>query len=405
MIPEKERFEQIVDYYSGEYKKGLLGKKFPVKLYVYPSHIEGSGFAFIGTDLAAESDLYSIPFLQIRNIYNETIDGITGISIEYAGDSITTDKNKSKIFLPAITEPAKWVHLLSDIQKEIHEKELQTILLQQQREEHEKAQREYKEAESAKFYLDCFNFHIKNTTPQYELYKDKNKIALIYIDENKSLHFLKIDGDAKEEHNGIIPFDKIHYYEKAGNIHYVSEIHGNYSSYGGSVTAGNFSKLATAGGGLLFGMMGMAAGALLSYKPSQSENIQTNFSIDSDTKQIDSRNVMLNFYSDIKKQYIDIELPNDIYNFLQTHLPEKKYTIVLELEKKAAVSQAAKSLGERALLQAQSETAHQQLEDKQGSDSITDFKKKVEKLKIMKEAGLLSDDEFDAEKNKLLKMI
>ena len=117
-------------------------------------------------------------------------------------------------------------------------------------------------------------------------------------------------------------------------MHYISEIHGDYSSYGGSVVGGNFSKLATLGGGLLFGMMGMTAGALLTYKPSQTEGVKTNFSFDSNIKQIDTRNVILNFYSDAKKQYIDIELPNDINNFLQTHLPEKKYNIVSELEKK-----------------------------------------------------------------------
>ena len=35
-----------------------------------------------------------------------------------------------------------------------------------------------------------------------------------------------------------------------------------------------------------------------------------------DIKKIDDRNVILNFYSEIKKQYIDIELPQDIYNFI-----------------------------------------------------------------------------------------
>ena len=30
-------------------------------------------------------------------------------------------------------------------------------------------------------------------------------------------------------------------------------------------------------------------------------------------------------------------LPNEIYNFLQTHLPDKRYSIVTELEKREAV--------------------------------------------------------------------
>lgn len=37
-----------------------------------------------------------------------------------------------------------------------------------------------------------------------------------------------------------------------------------------------------------------------------------------------------------------------------------------------------------------------------GSDDMTAFKQKLEKLKLMKEAGILSDEEFDEEKKKLL---
>ena len=39
------------------------------------------------------------------------------------------------------------------------------------------------------------------------------------------------------------------------------------------------------------------------------------------------------------------------------------------------------------------------------SDSINDFKQKVEKLKMMKESGLLTDEEFKSEQQKLLRMI
>ena len=78
--------------------------------------------------------------------------------------------------------------------------------------------------------------------------------------------------------------------------------------------------------------------------------INTSFSIDSDIKKIDDRSVILNFYSEMKKQYIDIELPRDIYNFLQTYLPEKKYGIVDELEKKTIVHQSTDIIGNGRLL-------------------------------------------------------
>lgn len=400
-----ERFEKEIDSYYGEYKKGLLGKKCPIRLCVYSSHIEGMGYVLNMGELANESDLYSINYSQIRNVYEDNIAGNAGLVIEYIEDSIVVSKYESKIALLGITEPEKWIQLLLDTRDRVLEKNKQAELAQKERKEAERKRREEKEAEAEKFYLDCLNFHIKDATPRYELYRDKNKIALIYIEEDRSLNFLKIDGDNQEESNGVIPFDKIHYYEKAGDIHYVAEIHGDYSSYGGSVTGGKFSKLATVGGGLLFGMMGMTAGALLSYKPAQTEGIKTNFTINSDTKKIDERSVMLNFYSDMKKQYVDIELPNDIYNFLQTHLPEKKYNIVLELEKKTAIHQATDKIESGELLRIASGVENKQLEDKQSTDPMEEFKKKVEKLKLMKDAGLLSDEEFNIEKAKLLNMI
>ena len=141
-------------------------------------------------------------------------------------------------------------------------------------------------------------------------------------------------GYTQEESNGVISFEDIHYYEKAGEIHYVTDIRGSCSNYGGSITGGNISKLAAAGGGLLFGMLGMAAGALLTYKPAEIKSGGTQFDINSDVKVVVSRCVILKFYSETQIQYLDIELPADIYNFLQTHLPEKKYNIVLELEKR-----------------------------------------------------------------------
>ena len=77
-----------------------------------------------------------------------------------------------------------------------------------------------------------------NNKPRFDLYNndEENKAVVVYINDDKSLNFLKIDGDAKEEEVGIIPYDKIHYYEKAGNVHYVSETNGSYSSFGGSLT-------------------------------------------------------------------------------------------------------------------------------------------------------------------------
>ena len=127
------------------------------------------------------------------------------------------------------------------------------------------------------------------------------------------------------------------------------------------------------------------------------------FSIDSDIRKIDDRSVILNFYSDTKRQYIDIELPQDIYNFLQTYLPEKKYGIVDELEKKTVVHQSADIISEGSLLKVDVKPELPTIESQE--KSMEEFKIKIEKLKMMKEAGLLSDEKFAEEQAKLLSMI
>ena len=48
-----------------------------------------------------------------------------------------------------------------------------------------------KEQEALEFYQKCYSFHIKETTPMYQLFSEKNKVALVYIDENKSLNSWK----------------------------------------------------------------------------------------------------------------------------------------------------------------------------------------------------------------------
>lgn len=110
------------------------------------------------------------------------------------------------------------------------------------------------------------------------------------------------------------------------------------------------------------------------------------------------------YYSDIKRQYIDIELPSNIFNFLQTHLPEKKYGIVEELERKAVTHQSIEAIQSGAVLNHGSSRVIEKLSE-QSNNTMDNFKMKVEKLKLMKEAGLLSEQEFDIEKKKLLNSI
>lgn len=396
-----ELFEKSIDSFYGTYKKpGLLGKKYNVKILLFDDRVEGSAFALIENEIQSEPKSFSITFDKIERICVESFNGIETVCMHYQMDLLASVSH-CIIALLGIEDVPKWFKLLNDCQRAYVEKKAK----QKQYEIEEELRIQQiairKEEKAVEFYNNCYSFHIKEDTPIYPFFSEKNKVALIYVDKNKSLNFLKIDGYAQEENNGVIEYKNIHYYDKAGNVSYVADINGNYTSFVGGVTGGNFSKLAAVGGGLLFGMMGIALGTALSYKPSQSLPSYSSFTIDTDVKKIDDRNVILNFYSDMKKQYVDIELPQDIYNFLQTYLPEKKLSIVEELEKKTVVHQATNLIENGDLLRSNA-MPNTVGENKDSTNSMEIFKQKVEKLKMMRDAEILTEQEFENEKKKLL---
>ena len=153
----------------------------------------------------------------------------------------------------------------------------------------------------------------------------------------------------------------------------------------------------------------MLAGSLFSYQPAQVTLPSNSLSIESEAIKIDDRNVMLNYYSDNHKQYIDIELPAEIYNFLQTYLPEKKFGIVMELEKQTAIKQAMEKIDSGDFLKIpQVKNVIPDEEEKiytQTKNNLEVIKDKIEKLKVLHESGILTDEEFAEEKKNILKSL
>lgn len=92
---------------------------------------------------------------------------------------------------------------------------------------------------------------------------------------------------------------------------------------------------------------------------------------------------------------MDIELPQETYNFLQTHLEEKKYDIVLEAEKRKYVSDMTRDSS----VQRIEETPKTRIEDKKMT--LEEFEVAAKKLKIMFENNLISEEEFTTKKMKL----
>ena len=391
-------YEKCLYVINTEFKAGFR-KRIQMHVYLYESCFQCAGVSIESDTISDCAPSFEIQYenlisAELTNYRNEPC---LKLCFYYA--SAFTAKSRTDIYIlgaESFEECRDKILLFKE--QYLAKKAQQEELKKSQLAEREKAEKQY-EIESEEFYNKCYNFHVKENTPVFTLYEEKNQIVLIYIDNNNGLNFLKINGYEKSEDAGLIPYDKIHYYEKAGDIHYVAETNGSYSSFGGSLTGATFSKRAALLHGFLFGPMGMATAALMSYKPAEQKPTETHFNISSETKRIDERSVILNFYSDEKKQYVDIELPQEIYNFLQTHIPHKRYMIVSELEKHAAVQTAA--LDQKTI---EAPIVKQQFPEPK-KFTMEEFKEKIEKLKLMNEAGFLTEEEFAQAKAELLSNI
>lgn len=384
--------------YNSEYKISFR-KKSLMHLALYSSYLDCKGFYYENGDKTENESQVNIEYEKLADVKIERIQNIDWLILFYRYDTYMSSNKRGAVafyYDGDVNVVKESVIKAKEKYHEIKQQELEAQFRYEQKMQ-EKAMRV--EHEATQFYQNCCDFHIKEQTPFFEFESEKNKIALLYVANDKSLNFLYIDGYKKIENHGLISYKDIHYYEKAGNVHYVSEINGEYSSFGGSFTGGSFSKLATVAGGLIFGAMGMAAGAMLSYKPANMEPTKTTLDISSEPHKIDDRNVILNFYSESKKQFVDLELPQNTYNFLQTYLPEKKYDVVLELEKAAIIKS---SVDTKSRLNAPQEQPKLPATEE---NSMVLFKQKVQKLKLMYDAGLLTDEEFKEERTKLLNSI
>ena len=382
-----DKAEKCIESFFSEYKISFR-KTVKMHILIYSSYIQCQGIqSFNGKTTACDIGFDEITSVEISTIYEQKC-----IVIRWKSTTIF----EHSLYFLGLDDFEKCKKLILHYKDMYLFNERQKLQMELERQEKQKQI----ELDAKEFYDKCYSFHIKEDTPVFQVYGVTNQAVLIFVDKNKALNFLKIDGYQEDEDLGIIPYDSIHYYEKAGNVHYISEVNGNYSSFGGSLTGATFSKKATLFHGLMFGPLGMATAALMSYKPAEHKAAETHFDLSSETKRIDERNVILNYYSEDKKQYVDIELPQDIFNFLQTHIPDKRYSIVNELEKRVAVQCVS---GNKNLLDAPKSTP--ELPEKKQKLTIEEFKEKVEKLKIMYDAGMLTDSEYESAKKELLSNI
>lgn len=372
---------KILKQYEFSYKKSLLSKKYNLMLIIYDEFLYVECFGYNRGLLSTDQIFDRVDYDSIKRIYQEdnSLYIQTNKKYETAESGLYTD-----LCFPDIANISMIIKEIEDASvKHVAALERQIRVKKLELELHEE-----KEKEQIDFFNKCMEFHIKNdSTPYYEYYKTDRTFSGIYVDNQKGLNFLNIDGSTQSECCAVISYDNIHYYEKAGNIHYVTETTAHQKTFGGYYKGASFSKAGAVVGGLLFGPMGMAAGVLLSAHSSEYVPPKNDLDFSSQTKEIDDRTVILNYYSDKKKQYMDMALQPELYNFLQTSLPEKKYEIVTSLEKEREVQKLY---------------SNNMIEMKDENSSIDSFKVKVEKLKILHDSGMLSEEEFNKERLKLM---
>ena len=377
--------------YSAVYveKKGLFNsKKYNILISFYEDKVAGSTLKFSGgSDYSYQR--FDLSYDDITNYEECTFEDLPCLKIDTRKQyNAKVQYNDSYIFplypkneiKEVIDELEKCLNNVKAANEALIERQNELMRLRKEEEELE----QQRIIEMKDFYNNTYAFHIKEQTPTYTIYKEEPNCFTIYIGEDNSLNFLLIEADSKTEIHSVIKYDEIHYYEKAGAVHYATNINASYTgsqSFGGSFVGARASVGATVLGGLLFGTMGMAIGALASYKPAEytpPTHIPSKFNISSEITKIDERSVILNYYSEQKKQYVDIELPQEIFNFLQTFLPDKKYAIVLAKETQGAVQAPTSEPAE--------------------DDTVV----RLKKLKELYEMELISETEYTERKKEIL---
>ena len=176
-----------IDPYYGEYKSSIFSKKTTIRLRIYPSHIEGDGFAFCDNELSNTTFSFEISHDDIEKVYIGEVGKEAALFIYYNSRTVV-DNKKATLVLPGMVDAKKWLNAIGEKRNAFMEKKQKQQQIKVEKEEEQRRLLAEKEREALQFYQNCYSFHIKDSTPIYQLFSDKNKIALIYIDKKKSLN-------------------------------------------------------------------------------------------------------------------------------------------------------------------------------------------------------------------------
>lgn len=114
--------EKCIDFYSGEYKNGIFAKKHNIKLYIYPSYIDGVCFMFFDNELSKETESFEVRYKDITRVFIDNVNNQRALFIEYNSASVV-NRSKETIVLPGINDISKWYNLILEQQNEFLKEE------------------------------------------------------------------------------------------------------------------------------------------------------------------------------------------------------------------------------------------------------------------------------------------
>ena len=203
------------------------------------------------------------------------------------------------------------------------------------------------EAQQKEFFDSQYSSHLNDTNMPVFIFdenKSQKQIAVMYIDENKDINFLGINGTLFQSVHGVISYKNISYIDKPEALTFIPAAE-NIVDGGNFITIGS-DVLSEMLKGILFEAMHMNEGMMEGYKTPASYELEHK-NIPSDVEY-----AVLNFYSDMIEQYVTIYITEEMYEFLVKHLGNIPFDLSKEVENaiQQAVVKKLKQLCEKGLL-------------------------------------------------------
>ena len=196
---------RVLYNYNGEYKKGLLGKK-KISATLYEDYIEGVGAEYY------VGELREVPFkLNITDIKKVEIKEINDnkcIQIEYESDKEEErERGNMKLLLPNVANIDEAKKVLYDLVDKIFQEATQKAIL-------ERTKREA----SKKFYASKKESYGLNEDNTYLALMDKDMQYVGFSADKSAVSVIAIDGKNLQDGKFSIAYDKVRYFGKSEDI-------------------------------------------------------------------------------------------------------------------------------------------------------------------------------------------